>query len=125
MAKSNGLRGFGNPKKPAAPKEPPAPRNHDAESQLCIAIRNGVLVSFTYDGERRYYAPYVVYYTSTGKVCAFGMQVGNLLAPSDRTDPHNFEVGKIRSIQLTTYEFQTDPSFDLSQARYRRRICPL
>jgi hypothetical protein len=75
------------PRKPAKKKEEPAPRNHDAETQLCIAIRNSVLVAFRYDGERRYFAPYVVHPTSSGKVCVFGMQIDNTLAPSARTNP--------------------------------------
>jgi len=116
--------GWDAPQKPKKAKEQPAPRNYDAENQLCIAIRNSVLVSFSYDGERRYFAPYVVHHTSTGKVCVFGMQIDNLLAPSARVDPHSFEVGKIRAIMLTTHKFEIDPQFDLSQPKYRRRICP-
>lgn len=96
------------------------------EQTLCNAIRNGVLVELTYedDFQSRAYAPYVVYRTSTGKICVFGMQV-NPSAPNNRDDPHNFEVGKIKRVNLTATQFQRDPRFDLSSARYRDRICPL
>ncbi len=52
------------------------------------------------------------------------MQV-NASTPNSRNDPHNFEVGKIRHINLTATHFDRDPRFDLSNARYRDRICPL
>ena len=85
-----------------------------------------MLVELRYEDDvfERSYAPYVVYRTNTGKVCVFGMQVGNTAAPNDRTDPHNFEVGKIRSLNLTGTKFQTDPQFSLAQPKYRDRICP-
>lgn len=112
----------------ALPKQPsrPAARNAAWEGTLCTAIRNDVLVELWYENDAfaRSFAPYVVYRTGTGKVCVFGMQVANTAAPDDRNDPHNFEVGKIQGLILTATRFQCDPFFDLSQAKYRDRICP-
>lgn len=88
--------------------------------------RFSVLIELTYevDLHSRAFAPCVVYRTSTGKVCVFGMQV-NPSNPHGRDDPHNFEVGKVRNVILTTRKFERDPNFDLSSARYRDRICPI
>lgn len=110
----------------APPKDQPAPRNPVIEQALCSAIRNGVLAELLYEDDvhSRSFAPYVVYRTSTGKVCVFGMQV-NPSSPSSRNDPHIFEVGRIRHVNLTTTHFNRDARFDLSNARYRDRICPL
>ncbi len=115
------------PSKPkSAAKSQPAPRNPVIEQGLCSAIRNGVLVELTYEDDfhSRAFAPYVVYRTSAGKVCVFGMQV-NASHPNGRDDPRNFEVGKVRSVNLTTSKFERDPRFDLSSAKYRDRICPI
>lgn len=115
-----------NPFAPAKKVERPAPRNAAWEGSLCTAIRNAVLVELRYENDAfaRSFAPYVVYRTGNGKVCVFGMQIGNTAAPNDRSDPHNFEVGKIRALNLTGTKFQRDPQFNLSQAKYRNRICP-
>lgn len=116
-----------NPFAPAKAADTPAPRNAAWEGTICTAIRNGVLVEVHYDDDAfaRSFAPYVVYPTGKGKMCVFGMQVGNAGAPNDRSDPHVFEVGKIKSLNLTGTKFQRDPQFNLSQAKYRGRICPL
>jgi len=121
---ARGTSPFGSPPKKAS--EPPAPRNIAFETTLCNAIRNGVLVELRYEDDAfaRAYAPYVVYRTATGKYCAFGMQV-NKTNPNDRNDPHNFEVGKMRSVTLTTTKFTRDPRFNLSDAKYRNRVCPI
>jgi len=116
-----------NPFDPPKRPDPPALRNAAWEGSLCTAIRNSVLVELRYENDifRRLYAPYVVYRTGAGKVCVFGMQVGNPALPNDRSDPHNFEVGKIAALNLTGTKFERDPQFNLAEARYRNRICPL
>ena len=97
------------------------------EHHLCQAIERGVLVDLRYDDDvrARTFAPYVVYPTSTGKVCVFGMQIADPADASDRSDPHNFEVGRIRDVALSATRFERDPHFDLSSARYRNRVCPI
>ncbi|MDP3673769.1 MAG: WYL domain-containing protein [Novosphingobium sp.] len=104
-----------------------APRNPTLEQELCRAIEHRVLVDLRYDDDlqARTFAPYVVYRTSNGKVCVFGMQIPDRAGPSDRTDPHNFEVGRIRDVSLLATRFERDPHFDLSNARYRNRVCPV
>lgn len=84
------------------------------------------MVELTYEDDfhARSFAPYVVYRTTKGKICVFGMQVNSSM-PNDRTDPHNFEVGKISRVNLTATKFERDPRFDLHNGRYRDRICPL
>jgi hypothetical protein len=113
----------------APPKQPsvPAPRNSAWEGALCTAIRNSVLVELRYEDDihGRLFAPYVVYRTGTGKTCVFGMEIPNMGMPNDRDDPHNFEVGKIRTLNLTINKFARDPQFNLAQPKYRNRVCPL
>lgn len=106
-------------------KDQPAHRNTATEQALCSAVRHGMLVELTYEDDfhSRAFAPYVVFQTSTGKVCVFGMQV-NPSTPNNCDDPRNFEAGKISQVNLTTTKFQGNPRFDLSNARYRNRICP-
>ena len=101
-------------------------RNQVMEQHFCQAIRNRVLVELRYQDDHhvRAFAPYVVYRTTANKICAFGMQV-NLCTPNDRTDPHNFDLDKIRSVTLTTVDFDIDLGFDISKVRYRNRICPV
>jgi hypothetical protein len=123
-----GLTPMARGRKKLAPRytdESPAPRNPVAESALCLAIRNQVLVELRHgdDFQPRTFAPYVVYWTSKGAVCVFGMQV-NPSTPSDRADTHNLEVGRIRQVDITPTHFEPDPTFDLSSARYRDRLCP-
>jgi hypothetical protein len=123
-----GLTPMARGRKKLAPRyaeEAPARRNPVAESALCLAIRHQVLVELRHgdDFQPRAFAPYVVYRTSKRVVCAFGMQVSPSV-PSERSDPHNLEVGMIRQVELTSTHFDPDPNFDLSSARYRDRICP-
>lgn len=101
-------------------------RNPVMEQHFCQAIRNRVLVELRYEDDMhtRLFAPYVVYRTSKGKLCAFGMQV-RASNPSDRTDPHNFDLAKVGSINLTTTHFEVDPRFSLTKPQYRNRICPI
>ena len=123
-----GLTPMAKGRKKLAPRyteEAPASRNPVAESALCLAIRSQVLVELRHgdDFQPRAFAPYVVYRTSKGAVCVFGMQV-DPSAPSERSDPDNLEVGMIRQVDLTSIHFDPDPKFDLSSARYRDRLCP-
>lgn len=102
--------------------ERPAPRRHDYERLLCEAIQKSIHVTLRYDDDiaERTFRPFVVYRTSKKKICVFGIQVEAI-----STSPHNFEVGKMRSLSLTDSPFQRDPQFNVNQARYRDRLCPL
>ena len=105
----------------------PAPRNMAFEGTLCTAIRNHVLVTLKHDDDvaGRTFAPYVINKTTKGKIVVFGMQIDNASIPSQRDNPHNFEIGKLRNVELTTVKFTVDPVFNIHDPRYRNRICPI
>lgn len=100
--------------KPKAEDEP-APRRMEIEQSLCEAIERHVLVSLYYEDDiaPRLFSPSVVYRTTKDKICAYGIQQGD--------GPHNFEVGKMRNVQLTETKYAPEPINRLDD-RYRNGV---
>jgi len=100
--------------KPAA-EDQPAPRRVELEQLLCKAIEQRVLVSLYYEDDisPRVFGPSVVYRTTKDKICAYGIQQGG--------GPHNFEIGKLRNVELTETKYEPEPINRLD-ARYRNGI---
>jgi hypothetical protein len=111
-----------NPFAPPKPADTPAPRKEGFERTLCGAIRSKLLVELRYEDDiaARVFAPDVVYRSSKGKICTSG-RLFNALG----TEPHTFEVGKIKTLAVTDRPFTPDPRFNLFDPKYRDRICPI
>lgn len=109
--------------KSSAEKEP-APRDMARESKLCSAIAKRVRVTLHYEDDAfaRTFEPHAVYHTSKGKVCVSGNMTANPNDPADKLGPHNFEVGRLRSLSITDDKFIPDPRFDRHDAKYRHGI---
>jgi hypothetical protein len=112
------------PKRQAQPEAPPAPRKMALESQLCDAIADRVCVLICYEQEafEREYEPAAVYWSERGRVLVSGVQVRNGGNPTEKSRPHNFEVGLIRSLTVTKIKFVPDPRFDRRNPKYARGI---
>lgn len=113
------------PRNPFAPQKPssvPAQRKTGFEKSLCDAIRAELIVELWYDRDMapRAYEPEVVYHSSKGKICVDGR-----LVVQGGSVPHTFEVGKIARLTVTDRKFRRDPRFQLSNSKYRHRVCPL
>lgn len=104
-----------NPFDRQKPAERPALRRPELEQLLCKAIHERVLVSFLYEEDfaARLFGPSAVYCSAKGKICTYGIQQGD--------GPHNFEVGKMRSVQLTATMYAPEPINRLDD-RYRNGI---
>lgn len=116
---------FGSkPKRQPKPEIPPAPRRFDLEGELCDAIskRMRVLIWYEDDVSEREFEPAAVYWTETGRVCVSGVQVRNGADPTEKSRPHNFEVGLIRTLAVTKTGFVPDPRFDRNNPKYTRGI---
>ncbi|WP_334150949.1 hypothetical protein [Hyphomicrobium sp.] len=111
-------------RKTSKPTKPPAPRNTVLEQALCNAIAKRLRVSLQYEDDMlaRTFEPHAVYHTSTGKVCVAGNVTANPNDYSDKLGPHNFEVGRIRSVRATEAKFIPDPRFDRHDAKYSNGI---
>jgi hypothetical protein len=118
-------REFGT-KPRASAKDPPAPRNPLYEGVFCDAIRQRLLVVLRYkdDTSDRTFAPHAVFYSRQDKVCVSGTQISNPSKPQDSHEPHNFEIGKLRSVSLTDHPFTAHSWFDPNDAEYEKgMIC--
>jgi hypothetical protein len=118
-------REFGTKSRPRA-KDPPAPRNPLYEGVFCDAIRQRLLVVLRYNDDTadRTFAPHAVFYSRQDKVCVSGTQITTPSKPQDSHEPHNFEVGKVRSVSLTDHPFTAHSWFDPNDAQYEKgMIC--
>jgi hypothetical protein len=96
-------------------EEPPAPRNPGLENLFCEAIKKQVLVRMLYEDDpaSRLFGPNVIYRTTKEKICVYGVQTDD--------GPHNFEIGRIRSAQLTEAAYVAEP-INRSDPRYSNGI---
>lgn len=127
-------RPFGNRSKPPSsqPKKasvPAVPRKISFEDLLCRAIGQGVTVRLRYhkpdelpDGLHRTFGPTAVYWSEVMKVCVSGEELDNPNEPGKPPSPHNFEVGRIVDLEITTDGFQPSAAVDYSQAKYRNGV---
>lgn len=106
-----------NPFAPKKVENPPAPRNRGLEDLLCEAIKKQLLVRLLYEDDltHRLLGPSVVYKTTKEKICVYGIQAND--------GPHNFEVGKIRSAQLTETHYNPEPINRLDERYANGIIC--
>lgn len=104
-------------------QKPPAPRRYDYENMLCAAIKDRLIVEVQYDGDmyRRRYEPHIVYRSATAKILSYGIVLADANFGQE-LGPHNFEVGLIRDLRLTTDHFQPPPIFDRSRDAYKGGI---
>jgi hypothetical protein len=77
-----------------------------------------VTLRYEDDFADRTFDPYAVFWSSKRKVCVSGLQILNPSKPMDRLDPHTFEVGKIRTLNLTDETFRVEPPFDRNDRKY-------
>jgi hypothetical protein len=103
----------------AAPA-PPAPRRLDFERIVAEAIDARRLLSLHYDDDMmaRTFQPAVLYHSSGDKVCVSGLQIGNPVEPRENGEPRVFEVGKMRSVEVTDQPFGQLVTFDRFDKRY-------
>jgi hypothetical protein len=108
--------------KPKKYSEIATPRNFRFERDLCAAIARRVLVKLRYDDDvvERTYAAYGVYRSTKDKVLLCGTQIDNPVESLYRFEPRNLEVGKIRSLSLTSNTFIPDRRFDPHEERYSK-----
>ena len=81
-----------------------------------------VTLRYEDDSANRLFEPTAVYRSTKDKVSVSGTQIRNPEKPQDGFEPRNFEVGKIRSLQLTDQQFTPDPRFDRSDEKYAHGI---
>jgi hypothetical protein len=115
MAKRLTLGGWKPRRNPFAPPkqaDEPAHRRYDLERTLCEAIGARKLVTLIYEDDfaERTFAPHAVYTSTKDKVCVSGVQLGT----PDGHSPKNFEVGKIRTVNITRQDFQPTPVLTVS-----------
>jgi hypothetical protein len=106
----------------AKPKAAPKPRKPEFERLLCEAIIKKLIVELRYDDDivPREFAADVVYPSSPGKMSV----AGRLPKSVGEWEPRIFEIGKIKSLAVTTRLFKPDRRFNLLDPKYRDRICP-
>lgn len=90
-----------------------------SEQAVGRAINERLLVTFTYEGDARTFAPYVMWEAETGNVVVYGFQV-RTNDPFGNNGPHTFTVSKIADIAVTAERFSKDPTFDTG--KYRERV---
>lgn len=111
------------PRNPFAVKPAPtpaAPRRFDFERIVAEAIDARRLLSLRYDDDvmARTFQPAVLYHSSGDKVCVSGLQIGNPAEPRENGEPRVFEVGKMRTVEVTDKPFSQPATFDRSDRRY-------
>lgn len=101
----------------------PVARKPHFETLLCEAISKGVAVKLRYqkpgempDAVSRSFGPLAVYYSEHMKVCVSGEQLGS------GSRPHNFEVGRIVDMSITSDPFRPSGTIDYTQRKYRNGI---
>lgn len=109
-----------NPFAAKAAPAPAAPRRFDFEQIVAEAIDARRLLSLRYDDDvvARTFQPAVLYHSSGDKVCVGGLQIGNPAEPSENGEPRVFEVGKMRSVEVTDRPFGQPATFDRFDKRY-------
>lgn len=114
-----------NPYGTPAKDKPTAPRRYDLEKLLCEAIKTRKLVDLVYDDAvRRSYQPTVVYHSTRdmNKILVGGVQISNPAKPQENLQPHNFEVGSISSLVVTTQGFVVPSDLDRFDKKYANGI---
>lgn len=114
------------PKKPRNPfavapaPKPPVPRRPDFERAVENAIDTRRLMSLRYDDDMlaRTFQPAALYHSSGDKVCVTGIQIGNPADPRSNGEPRVFEVGRMRSAEITDQPFSHPAKVDRLDSRY-------
>lgn len=122
-----GIKPIKTPKSPFAVKSvpaAPAPRRFDFEKTVEEAIDTRRLLSLRYDDDIvvRTFQPAALYHSSSDKVCVTGVLIGNPADPSENGAPRVFEVGKMRSVEVTETAFTRPASIDRYDKRYAKGI---
>lgn len=68
------------------------------------------------------FGPVAVYHSEKRKVCVAGEELSNPNDPTAPLTPHNFEVGRIVELSLTTDAFKPSASVDYTQPKYRNGV---
>lgn len=109
-----------NPFAAKAAAAPAAPRRFDFERIVADAIDARLLLSLRYDDDilARTFQPAVLYHSSGDKVCVSGLQISNPAESRENGEPRVFEVGKMRTVEVTDQPFGQPATFDRSDKRY-------
>ena len=123
-------RGIKAPRQPKSPfraspaPTPAAPRRFDFERVIGEAIDARRLLSIRYDDDfaPRTFQPSALYHSAGDKVCVTGIQIHNPGVVGENGEPRVFEVGKVRSVEMTDRPFTQAASIDRFDKRYAKGI---
>ncbi|PVX27912.1 hypothetical protein DD559_19435 [Sphingomonas pokkalii] len=78
------------------------------------------LLSLRYDDDvlPRSFQPAALYFSSGEKVCVTGIQISNPAELQSNGEPRVFEVGRIRTVEITDQPFRQPATIDRSDSRY-------
>ena len=95
-------------------------RNLTLENQLCSAIKRHRVIRLRYKSQNYYrtFEPYIIYRSTKENILVGGMQTKDDSRPFKESEPHNFEVEQISSLQITEETFKYDSRFDPTGKEY-------
>lgn len=110
-----------NPANPfVAQTDRPAQRKMHFEKLLAEAIANRRLVKLheagAEDPAAHTYAPHAVYFSKQRKLMVYCLPADDA---AEGTEPRQFEIGRLDSLELTDRPFEPDAGFDKDHARFK------
>lgn len=99
-------------------------RNLTFENQLCSAIKTHRVIRLQYKKQNYYrtFEPYVIYRSTKDNILVGGTQTKDDSRPFKKSEPHNFEIDLISSLQITETTFEYDSRFDPAGKEYSNGI---
>lgn len=95
-----------------------------AKDRLCDAIEKRLVVELRYEDDIQFrkFEPSAVYRSTKDNICVSGTQTQNPNKPQLNSEPHVFDLSKIREVRLTQIAFTPDPRFNRFDPRYKKGI---
>ena len=101
-------------------------RNFQLEQKLCDAIAKHRVIQLKYDKDIhwRTFEPQAVYKSTVDHINLTGIQTQDKNKPlkPNKREPRNFELRKIKTVEVTDIEFKFDPTFDPRDERFAHGI---